>query len=212
MLNVFIIDQKPFFRLGIKFFLEREFKNLHLTDFANLQESQSALYSKKPDLIFIGIDSEFAESSKLHDIKKLYQNCSLIVCDLHARAETGIKYLRSGAKGYLSKGSDMAMLGICVQTVLDGKFYLESTYLETLIMDLTGSNKLSRKKIHIGNFSLSHKQYEIALLLAQGLTTSEISIKLGIQASTVSSVKSVIYTKLNIDNVIGLKEVLGVNQ
>lgn len=208
MLNVFIIEQKPILRLGIKYFLEKEFKDFGLMEFDNFQESRSAAYTQNPDLIFLGVDGDFENMSGLTEVKNLYRESRLIVWDSEAKAETGIEYLRSGAQGYLSKRSDLAMLGVCVQTVMEGKIYLEPEYLEILIRGLKTSSKTFRKQIHSPNFSLSPRQHEVALLLMQGMSTSEIAIKLGLQSSTVSTVKSAIYTKLHVNSVVMLKEVM----
>jgi DNA-binding NarL/FixJ family response regulator len=55
---------------------------------------------------------------------------------------------------------------------------------------------------------LTPRQNEIALLLANGATTTAISQKLGLHMSTVSTFKSIIYRKLNVQNVVQLGSLL----
>ncbi|MEO6685034.1 MAG: hypothetical protein ABIN24_03680, partial [Dyadobacter sp.] len=175
MLHIIIIEKTPILRLGIKYFLENQFKDFYITDFATLAESRLAQDPKTPDLILLGIDIEHPEVLELDDVKKLYNTSRLIIYDQDAKAEKGIKYLRSGAQGYLSKRSDLTMLGICVQTVMDGKYYIDPAFLEILIPGPINTNKIFGSKIHYTKFSLSFRQHEIALLLAQGMSTSAIA-------------------------------------
>jgi DNA-binding NarL/FixJ family response regulator len=144
----------------------------------------------------------------LPDLKKIYHNSRFIIYDLDAKDNEGIKYLRSGAHGYLSKKSDLDTLSHCIQTVLDGKFYIDPKDLHTMLEGLTQGNRVSGKRGAVRRLMLTDRQNEIANLFAEGMSTSSIAKKLGLSPSTISTVKSNIYQKLKIDNVVDLREAL----
>lgn len=56
--------------------------------------------------------------------------------------------------------------------------------------------------------SLSPREKEIAIHIAEGISTSNIAKTLGIKSNTVSTIKSRIYIKLGVDSVVGLYKVL----
>jgi len=208
MLHVFIIDQRPIPRLGIRYILENNFDDVHVTDFNNVQESKSDTATKSPDLIFLGIDEESQTLNSINELKVSYPKSGIIVNNQDTKIDNGISYLRSGAHGYLSKRSDLSTLRDCVQAVLNRKFYIGPTDIDTLLSELVGANKTYRSVVPGKVLSLTPRQREIAQLFAEGMSTSGIAKKLGLQSSTVSTVKSNIYGKLKVDNVIGLKEIM----
>ncbi len=64
--------------------------------------------------------------------------------------------------------------------------------------------EIAIKKIN----SLSPREKEIAIHIAEGISTSNIAKTLGIKSNTVSTIKSRIYIKLGVDSVVGLYKVL----
>ena len=59
------------------------------------------------------------------------------------------------------------------------------------------------------NFSkLTPREKQIALFIAEGLSTKDIADKLGIKLNTVSTFKHRIFLKLDVDSVVGLYRLL----
>lgn len=208
MLNVFIIDQRPLRRLGIRYILENNFEDINVADFNSVQESKSDGTPKVTDLIFLGIEEGAENLIYIDELKSSYPHSRVIVYNQDGKSEHGIGYLRSGAHGYLSKRSDLNTLRDCVKAVSNRKFYIDPTDIDTLLGELASGNKRYKSVEPAQVFSLTPRQREIAQLYAEGMSTSGIAKKLGLQSSTVSTVKSNIYGKLKVNNVIGLKEVM----
>jgi DNA-binding NarL/FixJ family response regulator len=143
----------------------------------------------------------------LTELREMYQNSRLIVYDPNARNSDGIKYFRSGAHGYLSKNIDSAIFKNCVETVMDGKFYIDPRDLHMILERSINASKLVQD-INNGIPRLTQRQGEIASCFAQGMSTSQIAKKLGLSSSTISTVKARIYEKLKIDNIVDLKEAM----
>lgn len=205
MLNIFIIDQRPILRLGIRYLLDHSLKDFQLHDFNSFQEVSSRVNVPSPNLIFIGAETRLQGIRILPELRKIFHNSRFVIYDLDAKADEGIKYLRSGAHGYLSKKSDLDTLMNCIETVMDGKFYIDPKDLHTMLEGLVHGSRVPRERESFQRSTLTPRQNEIASLFAQGMSTSKIARKLGLSSSTVSTVKSTIYEKLKIDNVVDLK-------
>ena len=60
----------------------------------------------------------------------------------------------------------------------------------------------------INMYKLSPREKEVALQIANGLTTTAIAKTLGIKCNTVSTLKKKIYNKLGVDSSVGLYKML----
>lgn len=207
MLNVLIIDLRPILRMGIKYLLKKNYKEIELADFDSIQKCLSAATEQKPDFIFLGLDAEMEKVRTLYEVKRNYPQTKLIVYDPEAKKETILKYLKSGAHAYLSKKSDLTKLKTCIETVLSGQLYVDPLDMNTFLAVMLKGNT-NRKQFRSRDFSLTPRQQEIALLFAEGMNTSGIARKLGLRPSTVSTVKTRIYAKLNVDNLTELRKMV----
>ena len=89
-----------------------------------------------------------------------------------------------GARGFVSKVSDEQMLLSAIDTVADGRTFIQPDLAAGL---------LERR----GVFSvLTRREQQTARLIAEGLTNEEISDALGIKVTTLENYLSVIYDKL----------------
>jgi two-component system invasion response regulator UvrY len=205
MLNVIIIDSRPILRFGMKYYLENKISAIQIEEFADVHESRSSSFAY-PHIIFVGISDQQTDVQIVSKINKQYSQSKLIVYDPHGQAESAVKFLRAGAKGYLSQKFNYDLLKKCCETILAGKFYIDSNELDSVLQYLIHDD------ISITHFykvlPLTPRQNEIALLMAQGMGTCRIAEKLGLQASTISTVKSTIYNKLNIDSIIDLNKLI----
>ena len=207
MHSVFIVDHRPVLRLGLRYLVEQIFKDVHLTDFSSIYDLPPVFEkSRIPELIFLGAAADLRQLQFIPKLKATYGNTKLIVYDPEGKAEEAIKFLRSGANGYLSKSSDLETINNCIKHVMSDKFYIDPVDMHALVEALVGNRENKR---HMPSRSpLTSRQNEIASLLAQGLGTSKIANKLGLKSSTVSTVKATIYEKLKVDSVIGIRKLI----
>ncbi len=207
MLNIFIIDHRPVLRFGIRYLLDNSVKDFLLHEFNSFQEINLCMDQNlpSPNLIFIGADAELKGTQILPKLRNIFDASRFIIYDIDTKPNEGIKYLRSGAHGYLSNKSDLDSLAYCIKTVMDGKFYIDPRDLHTILEGFVLETTVFGGKRHVRQLPLTPRQNEIAGLFAMGMSTSKIAKKLALSSSTVSTVKSTIYKKLKIDNVVDLK-------
>jgi two-component system invasion response regulator UvrY len=208
MLNVIIIDPRPILRFGMKYYLENSFSEIQIEDFRDVDESKFSSLTN-PHIIFLGIEQFVTDFKLISEIKKYYRKSKVIVYDPDGQSKSAVKYLRAGAKGYLSKQFNYELIQTCCEKVLAGKFYVDPNDLDVLLDQLIPEDASpSPVPTFARNLALTPRQIEIAMLMAKGMGTCRIAEQLGLQASTISTVKSTIYSKLRIDSVIDLNKLI----
>ena len=98
--------------------------------------------------------------------------------------------LRAGACGFLLKDADPQSLVDAVRTVHEGQSLLSPQVLARLVarMPRTASTGASRRSTWASDIeALTPRQREVLLLIARGLSNSEIEVELGITRATCRS-------------------------
>jgi len=109
-----------------------------------------------------------------------------------------LRYIDSGADGYLQKDSDEGDIKEALNTVYAGRKYLSSKLKEYLLQSrLNRGSLLQNNPIE----NLTNRELEISQLLIAGKGVGEIAKTLFIHTSTVGTYKSKIFDKLCVRNV-----------
>lgn len=205
MWTIAIIDNLPLVRFGAMALLTQHFGKAHLSEAENLEQFQQLKLRRKYDLIILGVNDAI-EGNNLKTVKELrtvFPDTRVIVYDVNAGWHTEIAYLKAGVSGYVSKDAELKDFLRCVETVLDGKQFVCSQTME-LILQAVSTDK-HRKKTEMG---LTEREFEIARHLSNGMKTSWIAVHLNRKTSTISTIKSNIYRKLSVSNILQLREII----
>jgi DNA-binding NarL/FixJ family response regulator len=109
--------------------------------------------------------------------------------------------LRAGSRGYVLKNIDTDELIQAIDTVLAGKKYYANDVANKMItIDISsGNDNLEAKKE-----SISKREMEILVMIANEFTNEQIAEKLNIAKRTVDSHRQNLLNKLNVRNTAGL--------
>jgi DNA-binding NarL/FixJ family response regulator len=112
---------------------------------------------------------------------------------IHPEEFYATRVLRSGASGYLSKRSAPSELVTAIRTVAQGRKYITASLAEKLAESFDGLNQPPHQK-------LSDREYQVLIELARGNTISEIAEILNLSVNTISTYRSRILEKMNLNN------------
>ncbi|MDQ6480630.1 response regulator transcription factor [Dyadobacter sp. LHD-138] len=208
MSTILIIDDWALVGGAIAALLETHYKDEYLIELRGTKEFLSSKKFQEIDLVVLGF-CELTENEKfdlLRVVKLKLPAARVIVYDRQADASTTLSYLRSGANGCLCQSKILIDLIKCLETVWRGDYYVDSELLYSLLGKFQKGQR-SYKNKHASR-RLSPRQHEVALCLIRGMKTSFIAESLGLQRSTISTVKTNIFTKLGVNNILKLKEVM----
>ncbi len=115
----------------------------------------------------------------------------ILVLSVHPEEQYAVRVMKAGASGYLSKASAPEELISALRCIASGHRYVTATLAERLAAELeTGANKLPHEL-------LSDREYQVLLLMAEGLRVQDIAERLTLSAKTVSTYRTRLLQKMN---------------
>ncbi len=205
-LNILILDDHLVVRKGVKLFLNEKFKKYVVYESENYQATLDIINRISFDVIFLDININGVENIKMmKEIKEIQPHVKILVFSSHEEKQYGLRYIQNGADGYLNKFCSEEKMEIALKQLLEKGYY----YSETIRTKLDTSSKT--KSLDNPLDSLSNREFEIAKLLVDGEGNLEISNKLDLKMSTVSTYKNRIFEKLKVNSVIALADVFKEN-
>jgi DNA-binding NarL/FixJ family response regulator len=146
------------------------------------------------DLILL--DISLPDKNGLDVLKLILQHdprVPVIIVSTHPEEHYAVRSLRSGAAGYVNKGSAPAVLKSAIEKVLSGRRYVSPSQAELLAEAIcdTGENAVLHN-------TLSDREYQLACLMTVGKTLTEIARDLSLSVKTVSTYRARILEKLQL--------------
>jgi len=182
-------------REGLKQIL-RETKDIVVNGEAkDAQEVLDMVRAKKWDVVLL--DISMPGRNGLDILKQLKQNhpgLPILVLSMHPEDQYGLRALKAGASGYLTKECAPAQLEDAIRKVLTGGKYVSPHLAEKLAFHLDAD---LGKPLHE---SLSDREYQIFQMIASGKTVSGIAAELCLSVKTVSTHRSRILEKMRMKN------------
>ncbi len=205
MLKIIVIDQFPLIRIGLSQFIQSHFNQYDVAEFADLKSFICQYADKKPTLVIWGV-GEGEIDGDLELLKKMMNRAfpyPIIAYDKVVSAKNALRCLQTGVAGYLCKSDPPVQLLGGMKEVLSGRRYLaqdiKSAILEEHLFNTSQQQDKKRNR-------LSRKELEIAGYLANGMRVSVIADTLHKSVSTISTFKQQIFRKMDVDNVVQLKQ------
>ncbi|MDR2234852.1 MAG: response regulator transcription factor [Chryseobacterium sp.] len=195
--RILIADDHYVVRAGTALVLETAYPKLKIDFAENYEQVKKQLTARHYDLLLLDIDMPGTQYKKMiSELKGIQESLKILVFSGHDK-DVAIQYIREGAEGYLSKQSSEEEINEAVRAVIEKGYHYPSELIGLIIQNKK-SNPVEK---------LSSREYEIFKLLANGYGNLEISNRLSIQMSTVSTYKKRIFKKLDITNIAELIKV-----
>ncbi len=193
--RIFLIDDHPVLRDGLRRLLEGEPDFLVCGEAENARRAMEKIAASSPEIAIVDISLPGPNGIELiKGLKSRFPEVRLLMLSMHDENLYAERALRAGAKGYVMKQAPTDQLLKAIRRVLGGEIYLS----ETIAAQLLGS--LVSQRLPPGPIlkKLTDRELEIVRLLGKGFTTSEVAQQLGISGKTVESHKGNLRRKLNL--------------
>jgi DNA-binding NarL/FixJ family response regulator len=194
MSKVLIADDHAVVRAGYRQFLEAEPSITDVGEASSGSEALAELRRKSWDLLLM--DIHMPDRSGIDILKHVstgYPNVRVLIMSGLPEEQYARNVLRSGARGYLSKGGSPEELLKAVRLVLSGSRYISASLAESMAADLEKPHDQSRKPLHT---ALSAREFQIFRKLATGAPLGGIAKELSLSVKTVSTYRSRILEKM----------------
>ncbi len=195
MIKVLICDDHVIVREGLKQIVAEEKDISIVGEAATGEELLRMLITTGPDVILLDIAMDgMGGVETLKELKQRSPEIAVLVLSMYPEDQYAVRVLRSGASGYLTKKSAPEELVEAIRAVAGGrKRYITESVSEQLVSSL----KIDSEKLP--HELLSDREYQVLIKLAEGLKMSKIASDLHISVKTVSTYKSRIFEKMNLN-------------
>ncbi len=195
MIKILLADDHTIFREGLKQIFE-DTPDMEINGEASSpHEAINVLNRTDCDLVLL--DISFPGRSGLDilkQIKNLKPKLPVLILSMHPEADYGVRSLRAGANGYLTKASEMDELIKAIRKVARGKRYITPPLADKLALELGESGK------KLPHERLTDREFQVLCLIASGKRIKDIADALSLSVKTVDTYRSRILKKMNLKN------------
>lgn len=192
-MKVLIADDHAVVRRGLREILEENFPDLTVGEAASTAETMDAVRRERWDIVLLDLKMPGRGGLEvLRDLRVTRPKLPVLVLTVHPVEQYGIRALKAGAAGYITKESAPDELVGAVKKVLAGGRYVPPALCETLAVSLTTGAKPAPHE------ALSHREFQVLCMLASGKTIKQIAIELSLSAKTIATYRTRVLQKLNL--------------
>jgi len=197
-ITVMIADDHLLMSEGIKQILELETDIDVIAQAGDGEEAIEKAVKYNPDVILLDINMPKMNGiDVLRRLKDLGVKSDVIMLTIHEDREYLRETIKIGANGYVLKDSDADGLIKAIRDVNNGKTYIQPSIASLLVNDIGRVEENSDfQRIE----SLTKREYEVLILIAEGLNNKDIADKLYISEKTVKNHVSSIFKKLDVND------------
>jgi two-component system, NarL family, response regulator DegU len=195
-IEVLIVDDHSLMREGLKKLIELEDDIVVVDQAADGKEALEKLSMKEPDIILMDINMPNMNGIEtLRALRDKGIKSKVMMLTIHDDREYVYETVKIGANGYLLKDSDSDTLVDGIRRVYAGEKFIQPSLLKS-IECRTESNDKSEDMIT----SLTKREYEVLILIAEGLNNRAIAERLFISEKTVKNHISNIFKKIEVND------------
>lgn len=196
--RIFIVDDHPMTRRGLKDLINHEPDLVVCGDAEGASQALEDIKSLRPDLALVDITLPRKNGLILvKDIRLWSPSVYVLVLSMHDENLYAERVLRAGGHGYIMKNEGGEKLLEAIRQVLSGKTYV-SEDVAVRIVDTFAGRRKDEGDSTLGQ--LTDREFEVFQLIGQGLPTAEIGQRLHLSPKTVDSHRLHIKDKLHLHN------------
>jgi len=194
MIRIVIADDHPVVRNGLKQMISEQGDMEVAGEVTNGDELMAHLRQELPDVVLCDMSMPGRSGIDLiKAIKAQWPRLPLLVLSVHEDDMYAVRTIKAGAMGYVTKSSPSEQLLAAIRRVASGRLYINEDVAEKLALQVIGGDQLPHTE-------LSDREHQVFIMLAEGLTVSEIAKELHLSVKTISTHKTNIMQKMNWTN------------
>ncbi|MCC3214542.1 MULTISPECIES: LuxR C-terminal-related transcriptional regulator [Chryseobacterium] len=198
-----LADDHSIVRQGMEIVISDIVPNAKVYQTSSLHQVLELIESKGIEMAVI--DAHFPDGNSLHilpQMKSVNPDIKILIFTGLEEELHGLKFIKAGADGYLSKLSEEEDVRKAITTFIEKGEYFSDLLRNLLVQFVYNPDLISPLN------SLTKREMQIAELYAEGYGNLEISNSLNIKQNTVSTIKKNIFEKLKIENMVELVDLV----
>ena len=197
LIKVLLVDDHDIVRMGVARMLA-DVKDLTVVGQVKTgEEAIDFVRRTQPDVILM--DVQMPGIGGVEATRKLVERFSrikILVVSAHEEEPIPSRILGAGASGYITKGTCLDEMVKAIRLVAQGEQYFSNEIANQLARNWTNRDKASSSPFE----ALSRREMQMTEMIVDGKGNQDIADTMGVALTTLSTYRSRIYSKLNIDN------------
>jgi two-component system, NarL family, response regulator NreC len=196
-ITVILVDDHALVRSGLRMLLEAQPDIEIVSEAETGADALQKVQSLQPDVVLMDIelpDMNGIEVTRL--IKRTVPHTAVLALTMYEKDQYFFEMLKAGASGYVPKRAAPDDLVAAIRTASQGDVFLYPPLATRLVKDYLQRTP-SADRASMDN-ELTPREQQVLVLIAEGLTSSEISDRLVISIKTVDRHRENIMHKLNL--------------
>lgn len=194
MIRILIADDHPLLRAGLRQILQRHPDIEVRGEAEDYNGILARLRESEYDVMLLDVSLPGKNGIEiLKALREIYPGLKVLVVSTHPEDQYGLRALRAGAAGYLTKSISLENLVEAVREIAQGRRYI-SKELAALLADSVGRKDTDAP----AHETLSDRELQTLRLIAAGRKPAEIATELALSPKTVSVYRARILDKLGL--------------
>jgi two-component system, NarL family, invasion response regulator UvrY len=192
VIRVLVADDHGVFLEGLKHVIEKTANFTVAGEASDGQEVLTKIRDNEYDLLVLDISLPGRSGlDVIKEIKCIRPKLPILILSMYPEEQYAMRALKSGASGYLTKGSSSRELIEALQKISLGKKYVCGSIAELLACRLGSDDRALHER-------LSDREYQVMCLIAAGVPPKKISLDLMVGIKTVNTYRARILEKMDL--------------
>ncbi|MDG2176393.1 MAG: response regulator transcription factor [Gammaproteobacteria bacterium] len=193
-LRIILVDDHAVVRTGYKLLLENESDIEVVAELESGEQANQQARELNPDVIIMDLSMPgMGGLEAIRRIKAKNPEIKILVFSMHDNVSFVEHAMEAGASGYITKNNAPNILIHAVNQIAEGNTYIEPA----LESEMNVQHELGKGSA-LSN--LSHREFQIFCLFAEGLNANDIANDLSLSVKTVANYQTQIKEKLNVSS------------
>lgn len=193
-IRVMLADDHVLMREGIRQLLEFDGSMEVVAEANDGEECIEKLLETEPQILLLDINMPRGNGIEiLKEIKRRKINVKVLILTVHEGIEYLLKAVDYGADGYIMKDAESVELKKAINVIMNGESYIQPKLVPALNNRLVARD-IDKDKIE----SLTGREREVLIQVANGMFNKEIAMSLNISERTVKNHISNIFKKIGV--------------
>jgi DNA-binding NarL/FixJ family response regulator len=190
-MRLLIADDHPIFRTGLKETLAKECDVDFVGEADDGNKALELAREQRWDIILLDITMPGKGGVEvLQQLRRERPTVPVLILSAHPEDQLGLRLLKAGAAGYLTKDKAPQVLLAAIRKVLHGGKYVSESLAEKAILQLASETTRPRHE------TLSDREYQVMRMIASGKTIKQIGKELFLSVRTVSTYRARVLEKM----------------
>ena len=190
-MKILIADDHAIVREGVKQIVRTLTEVKQIDEASDGKEALNKLLKTSYDLAILDISMpEMTGLDVLQHLKINNIQTRVLMLSFHPQEQYAVRAFKLGASGYLSKDSAFDELAMAIRKIAQGGKYVSAAFAEKLLFNEVSNTSMALHE------SLSEREFQVMIMLAKGMTVTEIATGIFISDKTVATYRARIMEKM----------------